>query len=106
MLRGIWRVLRGPRNQVLVTTDMLTFRDVVRYFTDNRPADPGIVAGALLRQRRGSKVRYVHVFLDDRDKTVFGRDGVPYGRIVRAAQVDDELATAFGRSDNDLVIFR
>jgi hypothetical protein len=31
---------------------------------------------------------------------------VPYGRVIRAAQVDDELATAFGRSDNDLVIFR
>lgn len=106
LLRWIWRILRGQRKQAVVTTALLTFGDVVRYFTDNRPADPGIVAGALLRQRRGGKVRYVHVFLDDGDKMVVGRDGVPYGRVVRAAQVDDELATAFGRGDNDLVIFR
>lgn len=106
LLRTIWRALRGTRRPAVVRTDMLSFRDVVQYFTDSRPADPGIVAGALLRQGRGRKARYVHVFLDNADQSVADRDGVLFGRVVRAAQVDDELAAAFGRGDNDLVVFR
>jgi hypothetical protein len=34
------------------------------------------------------------------------RHGIPYGRIVQALQMDEELAAAFARHRNDLLIFR
>jgi hypothetical protein len=106
LFRKIWRAVRGPGKPRVARTDMLSFREVVQYFKENRPDDSRIVAGALLRQRGNRRTRYVHVFLDDADRPVADGKGVPYGRVVRAAQEDDELAAAFGRSDNDLVVFR
>jgi hypothetical protein len=89
--------------------DVLTFSDVARYFIEERPAEPGISAGALLRQRRlGAErpKRYLHFFLDDRDRPLPDRHGVPYGRVVQALRMDEELAAAFARHRSDLLIFR
>lgn len=85
---------------------MLTFREVVRYFTDQRPTDPRIVGGALLRKRGRGASRYHQFFIDARDRPVIDSRGVMYGRIIRTDEVDDELAAAFGEHHNDLVIFR
>ena len=90
--------------------DVLTFSDVARYFIEERSAEPGIAAGALLRQRRlGAErpKRYLHFFLDERDRPLADRHGVPYGRVVQALQIDEELAAAFAAHRNDdLLIFR
>jgi hypothetical protein len=85
---------------------MLTFREVVRYFTENRPADPRVAGGALLRRRGRMSSQYVQVFLDASDQPLADTQGAAYGRVIRADRVDDALATAFGRRGNDLVIFR
>jgi len=79
---------------------------VVRYFTEDRPANPKIAGGALLRKRKRRSPCYVQVFINDKDQPVTDGDGKMHGRSVRATQVDDELAAAFGSPDNDLVIFR
>jgi hypothetical protein len=89
--------------------DVLTFSDVARYFTEERPAAPGIAAGALLRQRRlGAErpKRYLQFFLDDRDRPLLDRHGVAYGRVVQAPGMDEELKAAFARHHHDLLIFR
>jgi hypothetical protein len=91
-----------------IKVDLLTYREVVRYFTEDRPTDPTIVGGALLRKRKRTRTspRYEQLFINDKEQPVTDGSGEMYGRSVRAAQVDDELAAAFGSPDNDLVIFR
>lgn len=86
--------------------EMLTFGEVMRYFTENRPADPRVAGGALLQRRGITSVQYVQVFLDASDQPLADTQGAVYGRVIRADRVDDALAAAFGRRGNDLVIFR
>lgn len=85
---------------------ILTFREVVRYFKENRPSDSRVAGGALLRQSGMMHSRYVQVFLDASDQVITDTQGTVYGRVIRADHVDDDLAAAFGRRGNDLVIFR
>jgi hypothetical protein len=101
--------VRAIKSRTPLRTDVLAFSAVVRYFIEERPAEPGISAGALLRARRLGVERpnsYFHFFLDDGDRPLADRHGLPYGRNVEAARVDEELAAAFARHDNDLLIFR
>lgn len=102
--------VRAIQSRPELRVDVLAFSDVVRYFIEERPAEPGISVGALLRQRRlgaGLPKRYLQFFLDDQDRPLPDRDGVPYGRVVQALRVDEELAAAFAAHRNDdLLIFR
>jgi hypothetical protein len=96
----------SPGKPQAVKVEILTFQEVVRYFTEDKPDDPRITGGALLRNEEGGgSSRYHQFFIDEKDLPV-ANDGAIYGRVLRAAEVDDELASAFGRSENDLVIFR
>lgn len=87
---------------------MLSYRDILDYFTEERPADERITAGALIRQanvrRRWQKTLYVQCFLDGEDKPCIGADGALYGRSVLADDIDDQLAQTFNGAD--LIIFR
>ena len=104
------RDVREIQSRTELYMDVLTFSDVARYFIEERPAEPGVSAGALLRQRRlGAErpKRYLHFFLDDGDRPLPDRHGVPYGRVVQALRIDEELAAAFAAHRNDdLLIFR
>jgi len=103
------RDVRAIQSRPELWVDVLAFSDVIRYFIEERPAEPGISVGALLRQRRlgaGLPKRYLQFFLDDQDRPLPDRHGVPYGRVVQAVRVDEELAAAFARHKDDLLIFR
>jgi hypothetical protein len=107
--RFLGRDIRAIESRTTLVIDVLALSDVVQYFVEERPAEPAISAGALLRQRRngtGQPDRYFQFFLDGRGRSLPDRHGVPYGRIVEAARVDEELAAAFAKHDNDLLIFR
>jgi hypothetical protein len=85
--------------------DVLTFREVVRYFTENRPSDPRVAGGALIRRRGMRSSQYVQIFLDAQDQPLADSRGAVYGRLVQADEVDDALDHAFGQG-KELVIFR
>ena len=91
-----------PRRPQVI--DLLTFKDVVAYFTDKHPGDPRIRAGALLSNPHPKGRLIFQVFLDDKDALCVGDDGAPYGRRMVARKLDGELAARFGQQD--LLIFR
>jgi len=91
-----------PRRPDVV--DLLTFRDVVAYFTDKHPGDPRIRAGALLSGSHPKGRLTFQVFLDKDDQLCCDASGNPYGRRLIARRFDDELATRFGTKE--LLIFR
>ena len=85
--------------------DTLTFADVVGYFTDERPDDPRIRAGALLLSAGHPRGRVVfQVFVDDADRVCGDASGTPYGRRVIAGRLDDELNDYLG--GGELLIFQ
>lgn len=86
------------------TVDVLTFGDVARYFTDERPGDPRITAGALLFAGHPEGRVLFQVFLDGADRLCRDPSGTPYGRRVIARRLDDELIDYLG--GGDLLIFR
>jgi hypothetical protein len=86
------------------TVDVLTFRDVVAYFTEKHPADLLISYGALLSTPHPKGRLVFQVFLDEKDKVCSDPDGAPYGRRLIARRFDDELTSYFG--GDDLLIFR
>ena len=104
--RRLRQVEAGRARLAQQKVGLLTFREVVRYFTENQPTDSRVASGALLRQRGIMSSRYVQVFLDARDQPVADTQGIIFGRVIRADQVDHDLAAAFGSRGNDLVIFR
>ena len=75
--------------------ELLTFRDVVEWMTDNRPPELNVVRSALLREEHGGMLKVVTVFLDAENKLVIGPDKAPYGRAQRVRQLDKELSNFF-----------
>ncbi len=86
------------------TVEVLTFGDVAGYFTDERPGDPRIRAGALLSAGHPTGRVVFQVFLDGDDRLCRDPSGTPYGRRVIAGRLDDELIDFLG--GGDLLIFR
>lgn len=107
-LGAIWRELESAFPPIQPSkppsVELLTFRDVVQYFTDNHPGDPRIKSGALLKQPHPKGFLIFQVFLDRENQVCVDSDGHPYGRTLVAKELDDELAVRFDGSD--LVIFR
>jgi hypothetical protein len=93
--------LPGGRSR---SVDTLTFADVVGYFTDERPDDPRIKAGALLSAGHPRGRVIFQVFLDDADRVCGDASGTPYGRRVIAGRLDDELNDYLG--GGELLIFQ
>lgn len=86
------------------TVPLLTFADVVTYFTTEHPGDPAIQAGALLRKPHPAGQLMFQIFLNARNQMHLDTRGRPYGRLMVARSLDSELAEKF--ADVDLVIFR
>jgi hypothetical protein len=93
----------GPMRRPPVVK-LLTFADVVRYFTEHHPGDPEIQAGALLRRPHPGGSLMFQIFLNGADDVCVDGRRKPYGRVLVAADLDHELADKF--RDVDLVIFR
>jgi hypothetical protein len=88
-----------------IDVDMLTFGDVMSYFTGERPDDPQIKAGALLLSAGPGPERVVfQVFLDDADQVCGDASGTPYGRRILARRLDAELTDYLG--GGDLLVFQ
>jgi hypothetical protein len=77
---------------------------VVGYFTDERPDDPQIKAGALLSAEHPRGYVVFQVFLDDDDRVCGDASGTPYGRRVIAGRLDGELNDYLG--GGNLLIFQ
>ena len=94
-----------------LSVDVLTMREVIRYFVEERPADPAIEHGALLIRRgfrsSGPARRRVtlcfQVFLDTDHALRPSPDGEVYGRAMVVGRFDPELDGYL--VDQDLVIF-
>ncbi len=99
-----WRRLVSSLPLVEMFTVM--YKDIVEYFVDDRPEDDRIVAGALFRQRRSNGdagILLVQSFLDSNKNPVYGPAKKPYGRLIQARNIDNELRQMF--HDRDLIIF-
>lgn len=83
----------------------LTYREVVKELIDNKPADPAIAKGAVLRKRLASGETELTLFyLDWYNEPVWGPNPKrPYGCRKRTKQLDAELTDFFG--GKDLLIF-
>lgn len=101
---GEWgEKFRVPRRRPGVV-DELSFADVVAYFTEQHPGDPGIAAGALICQPHPKGRLVFLVFLDERDRPCLDASGAPYGRRMVAGSFDDELTRRLG--GDQMLIFR
>jgi hypothetical protein len=92
--------------------DVLTMREVIRYFVEERPADPAIDHGALLIRRSFRSPDPINrrvtlcfqVFLDANHVPRQSPDGEVYGRAMVVRRFDAELKAHL--ADHDLVIFQ
>ncbi|MEZ2300381.1 MAG: hypothetical protein ACBR13_01220 [Microcoleus sp.] len=75
---------------------IITYEDTIEYFITNRPHDPRIRKGAILRQHHAQGYHLAQVFLDKNNQVVLSSNRVPYGRQLVARQLDDELLEIFG----------
>lgn len=84
---------------------LLTYREVVDYFVHERPDDPKLSSGVLLRRNspKGKEIDLIQVFLDCDNKLVCHPDGTPFGQIIFARAIDRELQEAFGETDMIIV---
>ena len=101
---GLDKIIPEFRSSRYLDIENVTYRDVIKYFRDERPNDFRIESGALLRRPDAGRIILYQVFLDGKDEILSDDTGVPFGRAVRARTIDDELNTRFGRTD--VIIFR
>jgi hypothetical protein len=98
MLRALFR--RKPAEAML---DRLTYRDVVKYFVEHRPAATLARKAALLRQKVGRQFYVQWCYLDAEGNLCVDGDGQRLGQTAWVRSFDDELQGLFGQSD--LVVF-
>jgi hypothetical protein len=83
---------------------VMTYEEAVQYFVTDRPSDPKIEKGAILRQSHSQGDRLTQVFLDRNNDLVRDSDGKPYGRQLVARKIDEEFHNTFG--DKNLIIVK
>jgi len=75
---------------------LITFKEAITYFVSNRPNDPKIKRGAILRQPHRQGHHIIQMFLDKNNELVCDSANQPYGRQLVAIKLDDELLETFG----------
>jgi len=75
---------------------IITYEDTIKYFITDRPNDPRIKKGAILRQPHPQGYHLAQVFLDKNNQVVLSPNGVPYARQLVARELDEELLEIFG----------
>ena len=86
------------------TFQLLTYRDAIKYFLQERPKYPEHSIGIILRQKLPEGIKIYQMFLDSNDKLISYPDGRPYGRMIIAKQIDQELEKEF--DNEDMIVFR
>lgn len=75
---------------------IITYEEAIKYFITDRPNDPRIKKGAILRQPHAQGYHLAQVFLDKNNQVVLNPNGDPYGRQLVARELDEELLEVFG----------
>jgi hypothetical protein len=83
--------------------DVLSFRSVVEWLTENRPAAAGVNA-VILREKQADCLRMITVFITSAGIPLTDDRGVMKGRVQRALQLDQELQGFFG--NHSMVLFK
>lgn len=82
---------------------LITYDDAMKYFVSDRPNDPRIKKGAILRKCHAQGYHIVQMFLNkNNDLVCDSLFGKPYGRQFIARELDEELQECF--DDKDLII--
>ncbi len=87
----------------LKPVELFTYEDAIQYFVDDRPRDPKVEKGAILRQPHQEGHLIIQVFLDVRNSLILDSKGRLYGRQLLTKKIDDELRRAFGNTSMILV---
>lgn len=82
---------------------IITYEDTIKYFITDRPNDPRIQKGAILRQPHTQGYHLAQVFLDKNNQVVLSSNGVPYGRQLVTKQLDEELLEVF-KNKNVIIV--
>ena len=84
----------------------IKFDEAVKYFVNERPDDPRIKKGAIMRKKHEKGQLIVQAFLDDNNKIISNPAGnQPYGREFIVQQLDEELSEAFEKKRMIIVDF-
>lgn len=100
---AIFRMMKGIP-ELLWPMQVFSYREALEYFIEERPNDPRITKGAILRQSLSDgRMVIIEVFLDHHNMPVSAPYGRPYGRWLVVGMIDEELWRAFGRTNLILV---
>jgi hypothetical protein len=81
---------------------LITYEDAIKYFVSDRPNDPRVNRGAILRKPHPQGYHLIQMFLDENNDLLCDSFGKPYGRQLVAKRLDEELHDYFG--DKDLIL--
>jgi len=93
-------LLKKPED--LPVVPMMTYDAAMKYFITERPSDPRIQKGGILRQKHPKGYLLALMFLDNNEEFVLRPDQKPYGRQLIAKELDKELMDTF--SDKNLIL--
>ncbi len=78
---------------------IVTYKEVIQYFITDRPSNPSVKKGAIIRQPHQEGQELIQIFLDRNNEIVSASNKRPYGRKLVAKQLDDELKDSFGNKN-------
>ena len=78
---------------------ILTYKEVIQYFITDRPSNPSVKKGAIIRQPHKKGQELIQFFLDSNNEIVYASNKKPYGCKLVAKQLDDELEDNFGNEN-------
>ncbi len=82
---------------------IFTYESAIQYFIDERPDNPGIKKGVILRKPSVEGQMIIQVFLDANNTLIENHKGQVCGRQLLVSQLDEELEQAFDNTNMILV---
>jgi hypothetical protein len=86
------------------TNGEATYEEVMKFFIAHKNDNTLIVKGVLLKEdTQDGHTLLAQLFLDNKNKVVCNKDGMPIGRRLKITVLDDELRSVF-KSTNAIIV--
>ena len=90
ILKAVLEII-GHLKESGISAKELTYKEVIKYFVEERPSDPRVDKGAFVVERHAKGIMTIWTFLDSNNQPVTSDKGKPYYRKLKVTHFDKEL---------------
>lgn len=92
------KILKSKPDEI----ELLTYDETIKYFINEKPENPDVIKGVILRQPYEERWLVVQAFLNESDEIICDDKNKPLNKFIIVTEFDKELKDVF--KDKNLII--